>query len=39
MHIGLIPGARRDAVELNATLKQAIKAEADGFDSIWFPQI
>ena len=39
MHIGLIPGARRDTVELSATLKQVINAEADGFDNIWFPQI
>ena len=39
MRIGLIPGSRRDTVELNSTIQQVIKAEADGFESIWFPQI
>lgn len=39
MRIGLIPGARRDTVELKATIDQVIRAEADGFDSVWFPQI
>lgn len=39
MHIGLITGATPGTVELNATLEQVGKAEADGFDNIWFPQI
>lgn len=39
MRIGLIPGARRDTVELNAAIEQVVKAEADCFDSIWFPQL
>ena len=39
MHIGLIPGATPGMVELGATLAQVAKAEADGFDNIWFPQI
>ena len=39
MHIGLIPGGRRERVELNAAIEQVIEAEADGFDSIWFPQL
>ena len=39
MRIGLIPGARRDTMELNATIQQVVKAEKDGFDHVWFPQI
>ena len=39
MRIGLIPGARRDSMELNATIQQVVKAEKDGFDHVWFPQI
>ena len=39
MRIGLIPGARREAVELKTAIEQVVEAEADGFDSIWFPQL
>ena len=39
MRIGLIPGARRDTMELNATIQQVVMAEKDGFDHVWFPQI
>ena len=39
MRIGLFPGARRETAVLRVTLEQVIKAEADGFDSIWFPQL
>lgn len=39
MRIGLFPGARRETAVLRVTLEQVIKAEAHGFDSIWFPQL
>ena len=39
MHIGLIPGARGAVVELPSLIQEFIKAEEDGFDSIWLPQI
>ena len=39
MRIGLFPGARRETAVLRVTLEQVIKAEADGFDSICFPQL
>ncbi|HIM49090.1 MAG TPA: LLM class flavin-dependent oxidoreductase, partial [Dehalococcoidia bacterium] len=39
MRIGLLPGARRDAMTLEDTVRQVIQAENDGFDSVWFPQM
>ena len=39
MRIGLMPGATRDTVELKALVNQVIRAEADGFDNAWLPQI
>jgi hypothetical protein len=34
MRIGLLPGARRDAMTLEDTVRQVIQAENDGFDSV-----
>ena len=39
MRIGLLPGARRDAMTLQDTVRQVVEAESDGFDSVWFPQM
>ena len=39
MRIGLLPGARRDAITLQDTVRQVVEAESDGFDSVWFPQM
>ncbi len=39
MRIGLLPGARRDAMTLDDTVGQVVQAENDGFDSVWFPQM
>ena len=39
MRIGLLPGARRDAMNLADTVRQVVQAENDGFDSVWFPQM
>ena len=39
MRIGLIIGARGEAVELPTLIQMVVRAEADGFDSVWFPQV
>ena len=39
MRIGLISGATREPVTLSQQVEQAVMAEAEGFDSIWFPQL
>ncbi len=39
MRIGLISGASREPVTLSEQVEQAVMAEAEGFDSIWFPQL
>lgn len=39
MRIGLLPGARRDAMNLADTVRKVVQAENDGFDSVWFPQM
>ena len=39
MRIGLLPGARRDAMTLQDTVRQVVQAESDGFDSVWFAQM
>jgi F420-dependent oxidoreductase-like protein len=39
MRIGVISGARREMSDLHAVVQEVAQAEADGFDSFWFPQI
>ena len=39
MRIGLMHGARRELLTLTETVEQAVRAEAEGFDSVWFPQL
>ena len=39
MRIGLMHGARREPLTLSETVEQAVRAEAEGFDSVWFPQL
>jgi F420-dependent oxidoreductase-like protein len=39
MRIGIITGARREMSDLHAVINEVVQAEADGFDSFWFPQI
>ena len=39
MRIGLILGARREPFTLSQAVEQVVTAEADGFDSVWFPQL
>ena len=39
MRIGLLTGARGAVIELQSLIKEVVQAEADGFDSIWLPQV
>ena len=39
MRIGLMHGARREQTTLAESVEQAVSAEAEGFDSVWFPQL
>lgn len=39
MRIGLMHGARSELLNLAETVEQAVRAEAEGFDSVWFPQL
>lgn len=39
MRIGLVPGARRGPFTLDQAVELVVSAEAEGFDSVWFPQL
>jgi len=39
MRIGLMSGARGATIELPAMIQEVVKAEEDGFDSFWIPQV
>ena len=39
MRIGLMHGARREPFTLAEWVEQAVRAEAEGFDSVWFAQL
>ena len=39
MRIGLMHGARREPFTLGEAVELAVRAESDGFDSVWFPQL
>ena len=39
MRIGLLTGARGAVIELQSLIKEVVQSEADGFDSIWLPQV
>lgn len=39
MRIGLMSGARGAVVELPSLIQEVVRAEEDGFDSFWIPQV